>query len=213
MSTATARPLLCCVDVATLPPVSPLHRQDLSFVLHVACLLAVEALSLVVALCFLGRVVLSIFACALDLGVLAIAFAFAVFALAYARRIRSELDWHRLTVDVLLCSRDLEDLRSHLIPDCDSDAVPDEVRFDSHVLQSQHCHAYLDVVYGLCGLVLVVVHGSLERQLGWNVVSESVPQHVHQESHIPRPKLGFPLHHELLPGLEPLVHAGIVTLV
>ena len=69
-------------------------------------------------------------------------------------------------------------------------------------------------VYSLCGLVLVVVHGSLEYcQLGWNVVSESVPQHVHQESHIPRPKLGLPLHHELPPGLEPFVHAGIVTLV
>ena len=37
------------------------------------------------------------------------------------------------------------------------------------------------------------------------------PQHVHQESHIPRPKLGLPFHHELPPGLEPFVHAGIVT--
>ena len=78
----------------------------------------------------------------------------------------------------------------------------------SHVLHSQHRHSYLDiVVYGLCGLVLVVVHSSLERrQLGWNVVSESVLQHVHQESHIPRPKLGLPLHHELPPDHQNVVH-------
>ena len=67
-------------------------------------------------------------------------------------------------------------------------------------------HHLLDleiVVYGLCGLVLIVVHGSLEcRQLGWNVVSESAPQHVHQESHIPRSKLGLPFHHELPTGLS-----------
>ena len=80
-----------------------------------------------------------------------------------------------LTVDVLLCSRDLENLFSRLIPACDSDAVPDEVLFHSHVLHHQHRHSHLDiVVYGLCGLVLVVVHGSFECcQLGWNVVSES----------------------------------------
>ena len=89
-----------------------------------------------------------------------------------------------------MCSRDLENLLSHLIPACDSDAVPDEVLFHSHVLHALHRQSYLDiVVYGLCGLVLVVVHGSLERrQPGWNVVSESVHQHVHQESYIPRPK-------------------------
>ena len=106
-----------------------------------------------------------------------------------------------------LCSRDLENLLSHLIPD--------EVLFHSQVLYPQHRHSYLDVVvYGLCGLVLVVVYGSRKCcQLGWNVVSESVHQHVHQESHIPRPKLGLPLHQELPPSLEPFVYAGIVTLV
>ena len=58
-------------------------------------------------------------------------------------------------------------------------------------------------------VVLVVVHGSLERrQLGWNVVSESEPQHIHQESHMLRSKLGLPP-----PGLEPSGHASVVTLV
>ena len=36
---------------------------------------------------------------------------------------------------------------------------------------------------------------------------------VHQESHISRPKLGLPFHHELPPGLEPFVHASSVTLL
>ena len=74
-----------------------------------------------------------------------------------------------------LCSRDLENLLSHLIPACDSDAVPHEVLFHSHVLHPQHRHPYLDVVvYGLCGLVLVVVYGSLECcQLGWNLYTST----------------------------------------
>ena len=162
--------------------------------LHVACLLVVEAFSVIVALCFLGRFILCIVGLVLALDVHAFACVFALFALAFALRVRSELPWHRLTVGVLLCSRDIENLLSHLIPACDSDAVQDEMLFNSHVLHSQHRHSYLDVVvYGLCGLVLVVAHGSLERhQLGWNVVSESVTQHVHQESDIPRPKLGLP---------------------
>ena len=45
--------------------------------LHVACLVAVEALSLIVALCLLGRLGLSVLAFALALDVLA--FALAVF--------------------------------------------------------------------------------------------------------------------------------------
>ena len=95
---------------------------------------------------------LSVLALALGLDVLAFAFALAVFALAvFALRIRAELHRHWLTVDVLLCSRDLENLFSHLCPACDPDAVPDEVLFDSHVLHPQDRHAYLDVVvYGLC---------------------------------------------------------------
>ena len=40
-----------------------------------------------------------------------------------------------------------------------------------------------------------------------------MPWHFHRESHIPRPKLGLPYHYELPPGIEPFVHAGIVTLV
>ena len=82
VSTATARPPLCRLDdVASRPPASPLHRQvffqSLSALgLHVACLLAVEALSLIVVLCILGL--------AFALDVLASAFAFAL-------RIRSEL--------------------------------------------------------------------------------------------------------------------------
>ena len=180
---------------------------------HVTCFVALEALSPTDAFRFLGRFVLHILGLVFALEVLA--FASALFALAFALRVHSELHWHWLTVDVLLCSRDLENLLLHLIPACDSDAVPDEVLFHSHVLHPQHRHSYLDVVvYGLCGLVLVVVYGSLERcQLGRNVVSESVHQHVHQESHIPRPTFGFSFHHELPPGLEPFVHTGIVTLV
>ena len=58
---------------------------------------------LIVIFCILGRFVLCILA-------LAFAFAFAVFAFALALRIRSELHRHRLAVDVLPCSRDLEDL-------------------------------------------------------------------------------------------------------
>ena len=70
--------------------------------------------------------------------------------LALALRIRSELHWQWLTVDVPLCSRDLENLLSHLAPACDPDAVPDEVLFASHVLHPQHRHSYLDVVvFGL----------------------------------------------------------------
>ena len=70
---------------------------------------------LIVILCFLGRFVLCILALAFALDVLAFAFAFAVFAFAVfafalALRIRSELHPHRLAVDVLPCSRDLEDL-------------------------------------------------------------------------------------------------------
>ena len=40
-----------------------------------------------------------------------------------------------------------------------------------------------------------------------------MPWHVHRESHILRPKLGLPYHHELPPGIEPFVHNRIVTLV
>ena len=36
---------------------------------------------------------------------------------------------------------------------------------------------------------------------------------IHQESNEPCSKLGLPLHHELPPGLEPFVHAGVVALV
>ena len=174
VSTATARPLLCRVDVATLPPVSPLHRQGLSVAFcawpYVACLLEAESLSLIIALCFLGRFVL---------GILGLVFALCL-CLCYlcpclCSSDRSELRWHRLTLDVLLRSRDPENLLSHLIPACDSDAVPGEVLFHSHVLHSQHRHSYLDiVVYGLCGLVLVVVYEPLERrQLVMNVVCKS----------------------------------------
>ena len=79
---------------------------------------------------------------------LALAFVLDVLALALALALRicSGLHWRWSTVDVMLCSRDLENLLSHLIPACDSDAVPDEVLFDSHVLHSQHRHSYLDIV-------------------------------------------------------------------
>ena len=142
-----------CGDAATGFPLclSKVFQSLSALGPHVACLVAVEALSLIVALCFLGRFVLHILGLVFALDVLAFAFAFAVFALAFALRIRSELHWHWLTVDVLLCARDLKNLLSHLIPACDSDAVPDKVLFHSHVLQSQHRHSYLDiVVYGLC---------------------------------------------------------------
>ena len=99
------------------------------------CLVAVEALSLIVALCFLGRFVLHVLGLVFALDVLAFASAsaFALFALTFALRIRSELHWHWLTVDVLLCSRDLENLLSLLISACDPDAVPDEVSIPSIV--------------------------------------------------------------------------------
>ena len=102
VSPVTARPLLCRVDVATLPPVSfcldKIFQSLLALVPHVTCFVAVEALSLIVALFFLGRFVLHILGLVFVLDVLAFvfafAFAFALFALAFALRIRSELHWH-----------------------------------------------------------------------------------------------------------------------
>ena len=168
----TARPLLCRVDVAMLPPVSLLPRERLS-----------------VSVC--TRPSRDLFCCSRSTFSDRRFFAFLddSFFTSLALSLDSlRAAWHWLTVDLLLCSRDLENLLSHLIPACDS------------------------VDHSLCGLVLVVVYGSLECcWLGWNVVSVYVPQHVHQESHIPRPKLGLTFHHELPPGLEPFVHAGSVT--
>ena len=84
----------------------------------------------------------------LVLCILALAFALvlAFFALALALRMRTDLHWHKPSVSVLLCSRDLEGFLSHLYPVCDPCAVPDEVRFDPHVLHPQHRHTGLDVV-------------------------------------------------------------------
>ena len=68
---------------------------------HVTCFVAAEALSPIVAFRFLGRFVLHILGLVFALDVLAFALAFALLALAFALRIRSELHWHWLTVDVL----------------------------------------------------------------------------------------------------------------
>ena len=189
---------------------SPTSKHCNGTTVHV--FLLAEALSLIVALCFLGQFVLCILGLVFALDVLCLCLCCISPCPCSSDSLRAAL---ASVVDALLCSRDLENLLSHLIPACDPDAVPVEVLFHLHVLHPQHRHSCFDVVvYGLRGLVLVVVHGSLERrQLGWNVVSESVHQHVHRESHTPRPKLGLPLHHELPPSHEPLVHAGIVTLV
>ena len=60
----------------------------------------------------------------------------AVFALALALRMRTDLQWHRIAVSVLLCSRDLEDVLSRLCPARDPRAVLDEVRFDPSSIPS-----------------------------------------------------------------------------
>ena len=130
ISTVTERPLLrrvgnkhcngtiavasCgCGDAAT--GFFSASARSLSLValgLHVACFVAIEALSPIVAFYFLGRFVSHIVGLVFALDVLAFAFAFAfafaLFGVAFALRIRSELHWHWLTVSVLLCSGDLE---------------------------------------------------------------------------------------------------------
>ena len=77
---------------------------------------------------------------------LAFALVSSVLALAFARRMGTDLHWHRIAVSAQLCSRDLEDVLSRLCPARDPHAVLDEVRFDSHVLHPQHCHTSLGVV-------------------------------------------------------------------
>ena len=85
--------------------------------LHVALVVAKDALSLIVVHCFHGRCVLYILAVALD----AVAFAFAVFALAL--RIPSATASVGLSVH-LCCSLDLDNLLLHLIPSFDPGADP-----------------------------------------------------------------------------------------
>ena len=181
-----ARPLLCRSDESLQSLVSLLHWQGLSVSF---CIETLRDLSSDSGNTFsLSWTTRSSHPClASAFRVLAFAFGLAVFALVFALRTRTDLHWHRLTVSVLLCSRDLEDFLSHLCPARDPYAVPDEVRFDPHVLHPQHCR----------------------RQLCRYVVFESVRQHVHQESN----KFWLPFHYELSPCFESLVHACIVTLV
>ena len=169
-----SRPLLCRSDGSLQSLVSLLHRQGLS-----------------VSFCI--ETLRDLF------PALAFASALAVFALAFPLRMYTDLYWQ-----VHLCSRDLDDFLSHLCPARDPCAVPDEVRFDPHVL-----HTSLGVLVGSFRR-LTLKYETFERcQLCRYVVCESVRQHVHQKSN----KLWLPFHHELSPGLEPFFHACIVALV
>ena len=102
-------------------------------------------------------------------------------ALALALRLHTDLHWHIIAVDVLLCSRDLEVLLSHLYTARDSCAFLDETSFDSLVLHSQHIHIRHDVI---------------DQSLSYlcrYVVFAFARQHVPQESNKP----WVPFSHEL----------------
>ena len=88
------------------------------------CLSAVVTLFLIVVFHFLRR---------FDPCVLA------MLAFALALRLHTDLHWHKIAVNVLLCSRDLEDFLSHLYTARDSCAFPDETSFNSPV-PSAHSH-------------------------------------------------------------------------
>ena len=65
----------------------------------------------------------------------------AMLALVHALRLHTDLHWHKIAINVLLCSRELEVLLSHLYTARDSCAFPDETSFDSLVLPfSAHSH-------------------------------------------------------------------------
>ena len=61
-------------------------------------------------------------------------------------RLRLHTDLLKITVSVLLCSRDLEDFLSHLYPAHNPYAFPDETSLDSPVLHPQHSQICHDVV-------------------------------------------------------------------
>ena len=70
----------------------------------------------------------------------------AMLALVHALRLHTDLHWHKIAVNVLLCSRDLEDFLSHLYTARDSCAFPDETSFNSPIFHPQHTHICHDVV-------------------------------------------------------------------
>ena len=198
VSNALAQLLLCRSDGSLPSLVFPLcigkvFQSRFTSRLHVGCLLTEATPSQIVRFHFLGRLVLRILAFASAFRVLA------VFALALALRMRTDLHWHRIAVSVLF--HDLEDVLSRLCPARDPRAVPDEVRFDPHVLHPQHCHTSLGVIANSFRWLTLV-------QLCRYAVFELV-QHVAQES----TKSWLPFHHELSPCCESLVHTCIVTLV
>ena len=115
--------------------------------------------------------------------------------LPFALRLHTDLHWHKIAVNALLCSRDLEVLLSHLYTARDSCAFPDGTSFDSLVLHSQHIH---------------IRHDFIDHSLSYlcrYVVFASATQHIPQESK--KPWVPFP--HELPPPCESLVHTCIVT--
>ena len=116
-------------------------------------------------------------------------------AVALALRLHTDPHWHKIAVNVLLCSRDLEVLLSHLYTARDSSAFPDETSFDSPNLHSQHIH-----------IRHYVIDHSL-RDLCRYVVFAYARQHVPQESKKP----WVPFSHELPPPCESLAHICIAT--